>query len=87
MTLRAIAFHESISVEKLEEIFEHDANELFGGTLGARCPACGLKFAVFFPAYDDPENQNYLTKLKELIASDCKGGQHLLEEYRLTATP
>jgi len=86
MTLRAIGFHESISVEKLEEIFKHDANALFGGTLGAKCPTCCLKFAIFFPAYDDAENQNYLANLQGLIASDCKGGKHR-GEYAFTTTP
>jgi hypothetical protein len=86
MTLRAIAFHEAISVQKLEEIFNADANVLFGGTLRAKCPTCGLKFAVFFPAYDDPENQDYLAKLQGLIASDCKDGRHRAE-YVFTTTP
>lgn len=86
MTLRAIAFHENISTKKLEEIFSTDANTLFGGTLGAKCPACGLRFAVFFPAYDDPKNQDYLTELQKLIASDCRDGKHR-REYAFTTTP
>jgi hypothetical protein len=86
VTLRAIAFHEAISVQKLEEIFNADANVLFGGTLGAKCPTCSLKFAVFFPAYDDPENGDYLAKLQGLIASDCKGGKYR-GEYAFTTTP
>jgi rRNA maturation protein Nop10 len=86
MTLRAIAFHESISTKKLEEIFSTDANTLFGGTLGARCPTCGLRFAVFFPAYDDPKNQDYLTELQKLIASDCKQGKHC-GEYAFKTSP
>jgi hypothetical protein len=63
MILRAIAFHEAISVQKLEEIFKADANPVFGGTLSAKCPTCGLRFAVFFAAYDDPQNRDYLAKL------------------------
>ncbi len=86
MTLRAIGFHESVSVEKLGEIFKHDASALFGGTLDAKCSTCDLKFAVFFPAYDDPENPNYLAKLQALIASDCQDGKHR-SEYAFTTTP
>lgn len=83
MTLRAIAFHEAISVAKLAHLFEADVNQLFGGTLAAKCPNCGLGFAVFFPAYDDPENGNHVAKLQRLIADDCKDGKHLAEyEFR-----
>jgi hypothetical protein len=37
MAIRAIAFHEAISYEKLEEIFKADENVLFGGSLAGAC--------------------------------------------------
>lgn len=76
MPLRAIAFHEAISVKKLEEIFKADPNALFGGTLAGACSKCKAKFAVFFPAKDDPHNSEYLAQLNEVIAKDCRGGRH-----------
>jgi len=86
MTRRAIAFHEAISVEKLEEIFKADANVLFAGSTAGLCPLCNLRFAVFFPAKDDPLNSEYLAKVNEMIASDCRGGRHR-GEYAYTTTP
>jgi len=86
MTLRAIAFHELISYEKLEEIFKADQNSLFGGSLAGACSKCNLKFGVFFPAKDDPHNPEYLAGLNDMIANDCKGGKHL-GEYVLVTKP
>ena len=60
MSLRAMAFHEAISVDALDEIFKADANALFAGTTVGRCFKCGMRFAVFFPDKDDPHNGEYL---------------------------
>ncbi len=76
MALRAIGFHESISYERLEEIFKSDANALFGCSLAGACPRCNLKFGVFFPAKDDPHNPEYLAALNDMIANDCQNGKH-----------
>jgi hypothetical protein len=84
MTLRAIAFHEAISYEKLEEIFKADHHALFGGSLAGACSRCNLKFGVFFPAKDDPQNSEHLARLNEMIANDCKGGKHLAEYVFVT---
>jgi hypothetical protein len=86
MPLRAMAFHEAISVQKLEEIFKSDKNVVFGGTLGGACANCKAKFAVFFPAKDDPHNLDYLAKLNEVIAKDCRCGKHA-GEYSFSTTP
>jgi hypothetical protein len=86
MAIRAIAFHEAISYEKLEEIFKADENVLFGGSLAGACSKCKLKFGVFFPAKDDPQNPEYLARLNEMIANDCKRGKHL-GEYRFVTRP
>jgi hypothetical protein len=68
MPLRATAFHEAISVNALEEIFKAYANVLFAGTLATKCSKCGLRFAVFFPVKDDPQNEEWL-KLDGLSSS------------------
>jgi len=85
MTLRAIAFHEAIAYDRLEEIFKADQNALFGGSLAGFCSRCNLKFGVFFPAKDDPQNSEYLAALNEMIASDCRGGKHRGEYTFVTA--
>jgi hypothetical protein len=86
MTLRAMGFHEAVSVEKLEELFAADENVLFAGTIARKCPTCGLRFAVFFPAKDDPRNAEYLKSLEERMWEDCNGGKHR-GEYVFTTTP
>jgi hypothetical protein len=70
----------------LEEIFKSDVNAVFGGSLAGACPKCGLKFGVFFPAKDDPENPQYLARLNEMIENDCVGGKHR-GEYGFTTRP
>jgi hypothetical protein len=86
VALRAVAFHEAISYDKLEEIFKADANAVFGGSLAGACSKCKLRFGVFFPSKDDLQNPQYLARLNELIANDCKSGKHR-GEYSLTTTP
>jgi hypothetical protein len=77
--LLAIGFHEAVSVEKLAELFRSEVNQLFAGTTAAHCPTCRRQFAVFFPQSDDPENVKYLAKIEELIAGDCRDGNHSAE--------
>jgi len=86
MALRAIGFHEAVSGAKLEEVFRSDVNELFGGTVAAKCSTCGARFAVFFPAKDDPDNPKYLAELQKMIAGDCKDGKHG-SDYSFKTTP
>jgi hypothetical protein len=77
--LLAAAFHEAVSVQKLEQLFHSDWNQLFAGTTAAHCRTCGLQFAVFFPNSDDPENMDFLIAMEERIAADCREGQHSAE--------
>jgi hypothetical protein len=86
LTLRAHAFHEAISAEKLEELFKSDQNVLFAGSTAGECSLCKKRFAIFFPAKDDPENLAYLAKVNEMIAKDCRGGRHR-GEYAFCSTP
>jgi hypothetical protein len=86
MPLRACAFHQDISVSRLEAIFKSDSNALFAGTTDCSCPKCGLRFAVFFAAKDDSQNDDYLKKVLGLITNDCKRGKHQ-GEYQFNTMP
>jgi hypothetical protein len=77
--LLAIAFHEAVSVERLEQLFKSEQNQLFAGTTAAHCKVCGRQFAVFFPQSDDPENMKYLTEIKNRIERDCRDSKHSAE--------
>ena len=77
--LLAIAFHEAISVPRLEELFRSEWNQLFAGTTAAHCKICGRQFAVFFPQAEDPDNLNYLMFVEERIAANCSDGKHASE--------
>jgi hypothetical protein len=86
MTIRAWAFHQAISFDRLEELLKSDVNQLFSGTLAGRCSGCGLRFGIFFPAKGDPENDKYLAKVQAMILEDCHSGKHR-GEYILHTTP
>jgi hypothetical protein len=77
--LVAVAFHEVVSVQRLEELFRSDWNQLFAGTTASHCPKCRRQFAVFFPASDDPQNLDYLKTIEEMLANDCRDGKHIAE--------
>jgi hypothetical protein len=79
--LLAAAFHEVVSVKKLEELFRSNWNGLFAGTTAAHCPKCQRQFAVFFPITDDPENLDYLRRLKQMMANNCRRRKHAQEFY------
>jgi hypothetical protein len=87
MALRAIAFHESISVNALERLFKSEWHQLFAATTFAHCKKCGALFAVFLPKSDDPENGPYVAELEKRITEDCKAGKHSLVEIRLDMNP
>jgi len=87
MALRAIAFHESISTEKLEKLFRSEWNQLFAATTFAHCPTCKVLYAVYLPNTDDKNNLDYLGDLEKEIAKDCSKGKHSLQEIRLDRTP
>jgi hypothetical protein len=71
-----VAFHESISRQRLDELFASPHNQLFFVTSAAHCGTCGRQFAVFFPASDDRENGKCLANMEYLITKDCKAGEH-----------
>ena len=64
----AAAFHEAVSVQRLEALFfSLDWNGLFAGTIAMQCPQCRGPFGVFFQSSDDPKNAEYLKVLEDLI--------------------
>jgi hypothetical protein len=63
MSLRAIGFHESVSVNKLEELFKSEWHQLFAATTVAHCKKCGTAYAVFLAKSDDPQNGPYIAEL------------------------
>lgn len=87
MSLRAIAFHESVSVKKLEELFKSEWNQLFAGTTVAHCKKCGEQFAVFLPTSDDAENGPYVAQLEKRISEGCNNKKHSEVEIRLDVKP
>jgi hypothetical protein len=79
--LLAAAFHEVVSVKKLEELFRSNWNGGFAGTTAAHCPKCHRQFAVFFPSSDEPENLDYLKRLEQMMADNCRRRKHVQEFY------
>jgi hypothetical protein len=86
VSLRAIAYHESISVDALNKIFKSEWNQLFGANTFAHCKKCGALFAVFLQDSNDPENGPYVGELEKRITEDCQSGKHQSIEIRLDRT-
>lgn len=86
MTTRAIAFHESVASDKLQELFGSDGPQLFSSSQATGCGKCRARFAIFFPDKSDPDNISYIRDLEVTIAEDCTNGKHS-QEVRLTTTP
>ena len=74
--MRAAAFHESVSVKRLEELFQSPLNQVFANALASECQRCHTRFAIFLQLADDPENAAYLQEITKRISADCKGGKH-----------
>jgi hypothetical protein len=78
----AVAYHESIALEKLHEYFDGPEANLIAISAGTTCGKCGLMFAVVLTAKTDPRNDEYLIHLEHVIKDDCRNGQHQ-REYAL----
>jgi hypothetical protein len=78
----AVAYHESIAIERLHEYFDGPQANLIVITAGTTCEKCGLMFAVVLTAKTDPRNHEYITHLDYVINDDCRNGQHQ-QEYAL----
>ena len=79
MGIRAIAYHESVAMERLEKYFNGESSS-GAGSSATKCDSCNLTFAVVLPARDHPENARYILDLRRLISVDCINGMHQ-EEY------
>jgi hypothetical protein len=80
MSIKAIAFHEAIAVEKMDEYFQ--ASELQSETQPGRCVKCDLAFVIVLSVKSDPRNPEYVGHLNSVIADDCINGLHK-DEYVL----
>jgi hypothetical protein len=87
MSLKAIAFHESVSLGKLQELFRSEWNQLFAATTFAHCKKCRALYGVFLPQIDDPQNGPYVADLETRISENCDNGRHSLAEIRLDIRP
>jgi hypothetical protein len=74
--MRAAAFHESVSVKRLEELFQSVSNQVFAKALASECQQCHARFAVFLQLADDPNNTAYMQEITKRISADCKDGKH-----------
>jgi hypothetical protein len=81
MGIRALAYHESVAMERLEKYFDGESESLSGST-STKCDRCEVVFAVVLPARDHPDNVRHVMDLKRLISDDCINGLHQ-EEYVL----
>jgi hypothetical protein len=82
MPIVAIAFHEQLAMERLNNYFA--AAEAAGGESRAiNCQKCSLVFAIVLVNRADKRNPQFIEDLRTLIESDCIGGLHR-DEYSLT---
>lgn len=82
MSIRAIAFHEAIAMEKMDEYFHSPESELQSETQAGKCVQCNLAFAIVLVVKSDPRNPEYIARLNSMIADDCINGIHK-DEYVL----
>jgi hypothetical protein len=82
MPVVALAFHEHLAMEKLNEYFRSPNVSARSETQAIACKNCSLSFAVVLVNRDDKQNAQYVNKLRNLIETDCIGGLHR-DEYNL----
>ena len=87
VSLIAVALHDSISADKLEDLFKSEWNQLFAATTFAHSKKCRHLYAVFLPKSGDLENGPCIAALESRIAEDCDKGKHSLTEIRLDIKP
>lgn len=82
MPVIALAFHEQVAMEKVNEYYRSPRASARSETRAITCKSCSLTFAVVLINRDDKRNAIYLQDLKNSIESDCIGGLHQ-DEYTL----
>jgi hypothetical protein len=83
----AVAYHESIALDKLHEHFDGPEADLIAITAGTKCVKCGLGFAVVLTSKTDSLNNEYLSRLDDVIKGDCRNGLHQHQYVLGAATP
>jgi hypothetical protein len=76
MSIRAIAFHESLALEKLEDFFTSPESHTLAETQALACSKCNLTFAAVLVASGHPKNPGYIARLNAMIEEDCINGMH-----------
>jgi hypothetical protein len=82
MAIRAIAYHESVAMEKLDEYFKSSTAQRSASTRAAKCDNCDLTFAIILIGANDNLNLVYIDQLQAIITEDCVSGLHQ-DEYIL----
>lgn len=82
MPVVALAFHEHLAMEKLNDYYCSPNASARSETRAIACKNCSLSFAVLLVNRDDEQNAKYLDNLRNSIAADCIGGLHR-DEYKL----
>jgi hypothetical protein len=82
MPVVALAFHEHLAMEKLNDYYRSPNASARSETRAITCQNCGLSFAVLLVNRDDKQNASYIENLRNLIGADCIRGLHR-DEYKL----
>ena len=83
MPVVALAFHEHLAMEKLNDYYRSPNASARSETQAIACKNCSLSFAVVLVNRDDKRNARHVDSLRNLIETDCIGGLHR-DEYRLS---
>lgn len=81
MGIKAVAFHETIAVERIDRLFTSPKMRAAIGAQTVGCSACNAKFAVVLLDKSDPDNEGLICRLEALIANDCESGRHKSEYF------
>jgi hypothetical protein len=82
MPVVALAFHEHLAMEKLNDYYRSPNASTRSETRAITCKNCALSFAILLVNRDDNQNANYIDNLRNLIGADCIRGLHR-DEYEL----
>jgi hypothetical protein len=86
MTIRAVAFAGRDNAKRIAVLFGTSENEVFGGTTLGGCRKCLKEFHITMALLNDEDNAAYFRTIENMIAADCKSGQHEAE-YILRTRP
>ena len=78
MGICAVAYHESVAMERLEKYFDGESGSVSDAT-STKCDRCETVFAVVLPARNHPDNARYVRDLTRLVSEDCINGMSRVE--------